>query len=148
MTSRHGIATLRPDRLWRPALLVFAWLAIGADDCALTQIGKSHPTSSPAPPAQKPLCLTDPPVGCYGVCNVLSGGAVYFTPQCSDVSANARGKTTAFEDDASNAAADAANPLCNPADGITLVSPCTFGDAPVQVELSDACMSAMPPMGC
>jgi hypothetical protein len=146
MNSIFRTAALRPDVLYRPALLVFAWLALGADDCALTQIGQPVPPASS--PGQKPLCLTDPPVGCYGVCNVLSTGAIYFTPECSDVSANARGKTLAFEDDATNAAADPANPLCNPADGPTLIGPCAFGDAPVQVELSDACMPAPPPSGC
>lgn len=64
------------------ALLLFACTAIGANDCALTEIGKSAP---PPPPTTKPFCQFDPPVGCRAICTGV--GAIGFTGACDDISA-------------------------------------------------------------
>jgi hypothetical protein len=56
----------KPSRIWLGPLLLFALLTIGADDCALTQIGKPVPPSSTSPAL--PYCSTDPPLGCVALC--------------------------------------------------------------------------------
>ena len=128
------------------AIVPFAWMMIGADDCALTQIGQ------PVPPASnKPFCLFDPPAGCKAFCTDV--GAIGFTSQCDNVSASTL--TVQFKNIVGNRviqAVMAGQPFCTQ-DGIdnninTSVTPCQVGITPQPnpPESQDVCMNPLP--GC
>ena len=120
---------------------------IGADDCALTQIGQPVPPPPPTSTPAKPWCLTDPPVGCGAIC--LGVGVPGFTDACNNIEAGPR--TMQFVDDVNTYVADlAANngQACPAANLGVTVTPCADGIQPVEWPNQDHAECTSPPPGC
>jgi hypothetical protein len=131
------------------ALALFAWSMIGAEDCALTQIGKSAPGKSnpgyqPPPPL---FCLMDPPVGCAAGCTGVDQMA--FTSACSNVEAGPQ--EASFESliiDKVNALLAQDQHVCNPSTIGVVITPCQAGITPVEWPDQDHGVCTTPPPGC
>ena len=141
--ARAGSVQLVNRALSSFALILFACLMIGADDCALTQIGQPVPPTTPA----KPYCLTDPPVGCAAVCAGV--GVPALTDACSNIEAGPR--TMQFKNDVQiyldDVAANGGTPC--PTENLgAAVTPCMDGIQPVEWPNQDHAECTTPPPGC
>lgn len=130
--------------LW---LVLFAWTMLGADDCALTQIGQ--PVPPPPPASDKPFCQFDPPVGCKAIC--IGVGEIGFTSQCDDISASTL--TVQFKNTVGGLVIQAmmsSQTFCtqDDIDDNFTVTPCLAGitPRPNPPESQDVCMNPLP--GC
>lgn len=127
------------------AIVPFAWTMIGADDCALTQIGQPVPQSSTTP--TKPFCFTDPPLGCAAICSDVD--VVDWTGACSNVEAGPR--TAQFKMDIDNAVSSASAKgvqLCTALNIGAAVTPCMDGITPAEWPNQDHEVCTPSPLGC
>jgi hypothetical protein len=122
------------------ALALFAWTMIGADKC--TGWGWTSDNGSAAPPPTmpaKPYCHADPPYGCAALC-VQAGADPTFTDNCADIGA---GPLTAQFKELVLATSQASEggSLCTADNLLILVTPCSVGIVPKQLESNDGCMA-------
>lgn len=126
-------------------LVPFALSMLGADDCALTQIGQPVPPPKTIP--TKPYCYTDPPLGCAAICTAVDMPGL--TAACSNVDAGPR--TAQFEADVNTYLADLAahGATACPAENLgATVTPCADGIQPVEWPNQDHAECTTPPPGC
>lgn len=129
------------------AVVLFAWIALGADGCD-PWARWSNPPPAQAPSPAKPFCNADPPVGCAVVCAAVDD--VEFTGACADIGASSR--TQQFMADVQSAV-DALHAkgqdACSDAQvGMASITPCQDGLAPLEWPNQDHDVCAPPPAGC